>query len=263
MTRRDPTRQRRLQERCGGFTLVETLAALAITAAIFVAAAGLIRDLAMGFDRGTRTITAADRLVLAVERLAGDFAAARFAPRTIEPNSAVAFIGPGDSGGGRLTFVSGAGIAAGPRGEEIVSLTIESAGDVTRLVRRRAPWRGPSGNFGDTALQDPVILIEGNYDMSFAFGKTNPEGRLTWTPSWSDDKSLPQFIRLVLRDRTSGIDILPRAEFRLRSDMKINCGFGGPNCENGGPKQAQPGGPTPQNKPDNKPQARNNDEDAD
>ena len=38
--------------------------------------AGLVRDMVWGFDRGTRTITTADRLMLAVERLAGDFAAA-------------------------------------------------------------------------------------------------------------------------------------------------------------------------------------------
>jgi prepilin-type N-terminal cleavage/methylation domain-containing protein len=246
MITRDPTRH--LRARCGGFTLVETLAALAITAVIFVAMAGLVRDLVWGFDRGTRTITTVDRLVLAVERLAGDFAAARFVPRAINADSGVAFVSSGDSGAGRLTFISGAGIAAGPRGEEIVSLSIEPAGDVTRLVRRRAPWRGPSGRFDDVTPQDPVVLIEGNYDMSFAFGKAGPDGRLTWTSNWSETNSIPQSVRLVIRDRTSGIDILPHAEFRLRSDTRVTCGFGGAGCGAGGSKQpaaGQDGKPPP------------------
>src|SRR5262245_48784758 len=74
MNTRNQTRRRRLQKSCGGFTLIETLAALAITAVILVALAGLVHDIVLGFDRGTRTITVADRLVLAVERLGGDFA---------------------------------------------------------------------------------------------------------------------------------------------------------------------------------------------
>jgi prepilin-type N-terminal cleavage/methylation domain-containing protein len=258
MTTTHPRKHRLLAQRCGGFTLVETLAALAITAVIFVAMAGLIRSVVWGFDRGTRTITTADRLVLAVERVAGDFAAARFVQKATDAGSGVAFTASGDSSAGRVTFVSGAGIAAGPRGEEIVSLSIEPDGDVTRLVRRRAPWRGPSDRFGDIPLQDPVVLIEGNYDMSFSFSKAGPDGRLNWTSNWSDQDSIPQSVRLVIRDHNSGIDILPRAEFRLRSDLKMSCALSGPTCKD---DESKPDA-KPERKPDNKTPA-SNDEGAD
>ena len=57
---------------CDGFTLVEVLAALAIASVIIMASAALIRNVALFFDRGTRGVTEAERLMLAVERLAGD-----------------------------------------------------------------------------------------------------------------------------------------------------------------------------------------------
>ena len=61
---------------CDGFTLVEVLAALAIASVIIMASAALIRNVALFFDRGTRGVTEAERLMLAVERLAGDFGSA-------------------------------------------------------------------------------------------------------------------------------------------------------------------------------------------
>jgi prepilin-type N-terminal cleavage/methylation domain-containing protein len=74
-----------------GFTLVEVLAALAIASVIIVASAALIRNVALYFDRGTRGATEAERLVLAVGRLAGDFGSARFVPRQTERGAAIAF----------------------------------------------------------------------------------------------------------------------------------------------------------------------------
>ena len=74
-----------------GFTLVEVLAALAIASVIMIASAVLIRNVAIYFDRGTRGATEAERLVLAVGRLAGDFSSARFVPRRTADGTAIAF----------------------------------------------------------------------------------------------------------------------------------------------------------------------------
>src|SRR3954454_24666968 len=75
---------------CDGFTLVEVLAALAIASVIIMASAALIHNVALFFDRGTRAVTEAERLMLAVERLAGDFGSARFVPRRTEQRTAAA-----------------------------------------------------------------------------------------------------------------------------------------------------------------------------
>src|SRR5438270_13267752 len=76
---------------CDGFTLVEVLAALAIASVIIMASAALIHNVALFFDRGTRGVTEAERLMLAVERLAGDFGSARFVWRRTEYGAAAAF----------------------------------------------------------------------------------------------------------------------------------------------------------------------------
>src|SRR6201982_1131214 len=62
----------------GAFTLLETLTALALAAVIIVATTGLLHDVVLHFDRGTRRVSEAEHLLQAVDRLAGDFASARF-----------------------------------------------------------------------------------------------------------------------------------------------------------------------------------------
>src|SRR6476620_1264658 len=76
---------------CDGFTLVEVLAALAIASVIIMASAALIRNVALFFDRGTRGVTEAERLMLAVERLGVEFGSARFVWRRTEDGTAAAF----------------------------------------------------------------------------------------------------------------------------------------------------------------------------
>src|SRR6202007_832664 len=83
---------------CDGFTLIEALAALAIASVIIMASTALIHNVALFFDRGTRGVPEAERLMLAVERLAGDFNSARFVSRTTEEGgAAAAFAGESSS----------------------------------------------------------------------------------------------------------------------------------------------------------------------
>ncbi|HMI15573.1 MAG TPA: prepilin-type cleavage/methylation domain-containing protein, partial [Bradyrhizobium sp.] len=69
---------------------MEVLAALAIASVIIMASTALIHNVALFFDRGTRGVTEAERLMLAVERLAGDFSSARFISRRTEDGAAAA-----------------------------------------------------------------------------------------------------------------------------------------------------------------------------
>jgi prepilin-type N-terminal cleavage/methylation domain-containing protein len=203
-----------------GFTLMEVLAALAIAFVIIIATTGLIHNVAREFDRGTRGVNEAEHLMLAVERLAQDFASARFVVWTTGSGPAVAFAATRSN----VVFVGNAGVMAGPQGVEVVSLTIEPDGDATRLVRRRAPWTGSRMHAEDAAPRDEVVLIEGNVDIAFVFARILQNGALEWSENWVDKTALPRFVRLILRDRETGHDLLGETDFVVRADAPAVCG---------------------------------------
>jgi type II secretion system protein J len=210
---------------CRGFTLIEVLAALAISSVIIVATVALIHTVARSFDRGTRGTDAADRLMQAVQRLSEDFGSARFVVWRSESGPALAFKGePGaDDKPARIVFVTGAGSASASPANEVVSLTIERHDDLMRLVRRRAPWTGPDMVIGRVPLHDPVVLIEGGLDMSFLFGHLDPAGALLWSPTWIGQTTLPRFVRLTMRDRATGSSPVGEADFVVRADAPLDC----------------------------------------
>lgn len=205
---------------CDGFTLIEALAALAIASVIIMASTALIHNVALFFDRGTRSVSEAERLMLAVERLAGDFNSARFVPRRTEQRIAAAAFAGEPSG---IVFVSAGRAASGSLDDDLISLTVEQDGEVSRLVRRRATWPGPRARFEDVMPKDPVVLIEGKLDISFVFGRFAPDGALAWQANWAGG-ALPQYVRLNLRDRTTGSNPLGEADFVIRANAPAACG---------------------------------------
>jgi prepilin-type N-terminal cleavage/methylation domain-containing protein len=192
-----------------GFTLVEVLAALAIASVIIVSTAALTWNVAFFFDRGTRGVSEGERLVLVTERLAADFGAARFLFRPSETGAVSIFSGEP----AKIVFVTGG-----------VALTVEDGGSgMRRMVRRRAAWLGPRTRFEALDLQDEVVLIEGKFDIAFAFGRAALNQTLTWSDGWTGELSLPRFVRVTLRNRATGIDLLGGTEFVVRADAPRAC----------------------------------------
>ena len=205
-----------------GFTLLELLAALAIGAVILAAVAALVRNVALNFDRGTRTVNEGEHLLLAVERLAADIGGARFVTAAAA-TATVAFFGENGGESRKLVFVGPGGISSSRKGEEVVGLTVEQDGDVAHLVRRSAPWPGPRTRLEDVMLDDPVTLLEGNLLIEFNFGRLS-DGVVAWTDAWKSQPVLPRFVRLGLRNRATGVDVIAPIDFVIRADASGGCG---------------------------------------
>jgi len=206
-----------------GFTLVEVLATLAIGSVVIVATAALIRNITLHFDRGVRTVTTTEHLMLAVDRLAADFAAARFVPRATDQGRAAAFSA---SVGTPATIMFVTSASSGRPGEDLVTLTVEQSEGSARLVRRRAAWPGAQRHFEDMSPADAVVLIEGRVDIAFQFARLAPGGALVWSRGWIGEQTLPRFVRLILRDAASGADLLGETDFIIRADAPAACARG-------------------------------------
>jgi prepilin-type N-terminal cleavage/methylation domain-containing protein len=209
-----------------GFTLIEVLAALAISSVIIAATVTLVHTVAGNFDRGTRGVDAADGLMLAVQRLASDFSAAHYTVWTKKTGFALAFEAERADGEKptRITFVSERRSESETPTDEVVSLTIEQTDETTRLVRRRSAWTGPDMSIDHLSPQDAVVLLEGDLDISFRFGWLAPGRGLVWNSVWIGETTLPRFVRLVLRDRTTGANPVGEADFIVRADAPLTCG---------------------------------------
>jgi prepilin-type N-terminal cleavage/methylation domain-containing protein len=213
------------RSRQDGFTLLEVLAALAIASVILMATAALIHNVALYFDRGTQGVSDAERVILGVERLAADFDTTRFIVQKTPKGVATAFIGTPE----KVVFVAASNTnrilqdeeASG--GEEIITLTIEREGELSRLIRRRAAWHGARTGLEDVTPQDAVLLIQGRFDASFGFAKSAPDGRISWSNSWIGQPALPRLVRLNLIDRATGTDLLAGNEFVIHSDASPAC----------------------------------------
>ncbi|BBU64317.1 hypothetical protein MSC49_42520 (plasmid) [Methylosinus sp. C49] len=231
--------------RRAGFTLVETLAALAVASSIIVGAAALTHHVAAHFDHGSHGVNEAERFALAMERLSRDFGAASHvalkpsgpiappepAPASApgkkpeEPLARVAFDGDGQS----VVFVTASAIGAQAALEEIVTLSVERAGESARLIRRRTPWLGSRVGLDGAQARDDVVLLEGRFDISFAYARVE-KGVASWKDIWRGESELPRLFRLDLRDPETGASLSPGAEFLLRADAPADCASAQAQC---------------------------------
>jgi general secretion pathway protein J len=176
-----------------GFSLIEALAALALTAIIILALSSVAGQWLPNWRRGFVELQRADLLGVGLERLSDDLSAAEY----VTPSAgAPAPLFEGDASS--VLFVRSAiGPDAYPH-LEVVRLAEIKEDRGLAMVRTRALFAptSPGGPAQAIAFGDPVTLIRAPFHISFAYAGP---ARL-WLPSWRDRKQLPEAVRISVRD---------------------------------------------------------------
>jgi general secretion pathway protein J len=179
-----------------GFSLIEAMATLALTAAIILALSSVVGEWLPNWRRGFVDLQRADLLGVGLERLVDDLSAAEYVTRSA---GAPAPLFEGDASS--VTFVRSAiGPDAYPH-LEIVHLAEVKEDRGLAMVRTRARFAptapaAPDAPAQPIAFGDPVTLIRAPFHITFAYA--GPD-RL-WLPSWKSRDQLPEAVRISVRD---------------------------------------------------------------
>lgn len=187
----------RQRENERGFTLIETLVALALTGLVLSALASITAQWLPNWNRGIDRIQRSETIGIALQRIAADLASAEYVTPDRDRKQPL-FDGTELS----VTFVRTAlGPNVGP-GLDVVRVgeTTDHGDFVT--VRSRASFRPfpPKSSLAEQLhFSDQVLLLRPPYRLSFAYAG---QDRI-WKSSWRDADRLPAAIRLTVRDSAS------------------------------------------------------------
>jgi general secretion pathway protein J len=176
-----------------GFSLIEAMATLALTATIIVALSSVAGQWLPNWRRGFVDLQRADLLGVGLERLVDDLSAAEYVTPSAGPPAPL-FEGDGSS----VIFVRSAiGPDAYPH-LEIVRLAEIKEDRGLAMVRTRARFAptAPGAPAQAIAFGDPVTLIRAPFHITFAYA--GPD-RL-WLQSWKGRERLPEAVRITVRD---------------------------------------------------------------
>jgi prepilin-type N-terminal cleavage/methylation domain-containing protein len=180
-----------------GFTLIETMVALAIAAAVFAVIAEFAGRTLHNWNRGGSTIAAMEMLTRGLARLNADLSKALPMSPPGTDGSTVYFIGDAT----HLLFAAATGFGVGDRGLELININVVADRDDFQLVRSRAPVANPPPQF-----RDPVVLMRGR--MAVRFGYRDKDGNTL--DSWTKKAELPSAVTVALFG-PNGAPIFPAA----------------------------------------------------
>jgi general secretion pathway protein J len=195
-----------------GFSLIEAMATLALTATIILALSSVAGQWLPNWRRGFVDLQRADLLGAGLERLVDDLSAAEY----VTPSAGAR--GPlfeGDASS--VMFVRSAiGPDAYPH-LEIVRLAQIKEDRGPAMVRTRARFaptapKPPGAPAPALAFGDPVTLIRAPFHISFAYA--GPDR--VWLPSWKGREQLPEAVRISVRDTVANRVLAASTVARIR-----------------------------------------------
>jgi general secretion pathway protein J len=177
-----------------GFTLIETIVALALMGLVLSALASITAQWLPNWNHGVDRIQRSEVIGIALQRIGADLAAAEYIPANRDSRRPL-FDGSELS----VMFVRTAlGPNAGP-GLDVVRLgeTTERKEFVTVRSRARfTPLPSASSLSEQMHFGDAVVLLRKPFRLSFAYAGTDR----IWKSTWRGADRLPVMIRLTVRD---------------------------------------------------------------
>jgi general secretion pathway protein J len=213
--------------RVAGFSLIEAMATVALTATIILALSSVAGQWLPNWRRGFVDLQRADLLGFGLERLVDDLSAAEYVTRSA---GAPAPLFEGDASS--VIFIRS---AIGPDTYphlEIVRLSEIKEDRGLAMVRTRARFAptAPGGPAQPIAFGDSVTLSRAPFHISFAYA--GPDR--VWLPSWKGREQLPEAVRISVRDTVANRVLAASTVARVRVTAP------------GAPKPQDPGAPRPQ-----------------
>jgi len=169
-----------------GFSLLEALAAVAVTAAALAGLTAIAGQWLPNWRHGFIALQATDLVGLALDRIVEDVSSAEYARMDADPGAPL-FHGEARA----VTFVRQAiGPFAGPRLEivRIGEVKTQAGIKVERTHASFAP-----GSLG--AFRDPATLLQPPLCLVFAYAGADRQ----WRPQWEGAARLPYAVRLTVR----------------------------------------------------------------
>ncbi len=176
-----------------GFSLVEAMAAVALTATIVMGLSSMTGQWLPNWRRGFVDLQHADLLGLGLERLVEDISAAEYVTAW---GGASTPLFEGDAS--EVIFVrSEIGPNSYPR-LEVIRLAQINDDRGLALTRMRAPFTpmSPGASAQSFAFGDAVALVRAPFRVTFAYA--GPDR--VWVDSWKSQKRLPDAVRITVRD---------------------------------------------------------------
>jgi general secretion pathway protein J len=200
-----------------GFSLVEALASLALTAIIVSSLAAVTGQWLPNWHRGFGRVQRMESLDVGLQRVVADIEAAEF----LTPNSvskAPIFLGNPKS----VTLARVSNAPGTSPHLEFVKLaeTVDERGFA--LVRSHAPFKplDPNRPIDDQLyFADSVVLVRAPFRLSFAFAGSDR----IWRDSWRDPVLLPSAARVQVRDAASDEVLAVSTAAVLRADLPAEC----------------------------------------
>jgi general secretion pathway protein J len=193
-----------------GFTLLETLAALAIAAAAFAVIVDFSMRTLRNWHRGDQAIAAMEMITRGIGRLQLDLSVAL--PMSVPGGDGAAVLFKGDANS--LVFAAATGFGTGNRGVELISVSGFQDREEIAVVRNRGPVANPQ-----LELRDPVVLMKGRLRLRFSYRDHNGKTAATWI----EQPELPAAVAVEIFG-AEGNPILPvPALITLPQNFSVEC----------------------------------------